>query len=39
MKIHKGQKFCELGPFPENGDWPPHLHFSAQFADDERFKR
>jgi murein DD-endopeptidase MepM/ murein hydrolase activator NlpD len=25
--IEKGQKFCELGPFPENGDWPPHLHF------------
>ncbi len=27
MKIKKGEKFCELGPFPENGDWPPHLHF------------
>ncbi|RUA34712.1 MAG: peptidase M23 [Bacteroidetes bacterium] len=25
--IKKGQKFSELGPFPENGDWPPHLHF------------
>lgn len=25
--IGKGQKFSELGPFPENGDWPPHLHF------------
>jgi murein DD-endopeptidase MepM/ murein hydrolase activator NlpD len=25
--IAKGQKFSELGPFPENGDWPPHLHF------------
>lgn len=25
--IKKGEKFSELGPFPENGDWPPHLHF------------
>lgn len=25
--IAKGEKFSELGPFPENGDWPPHLHF------------
>ncbi|MGJ3236953.1 peptidoglycan DD-metalloendopeptidase family protein [Marivirga sp.] len=25
--IKKGQKFSELGPYPENGDWPPHLHF------------
>lgn len=25
--IQKGEKFSELGPFPENGDWPPHLHF------------
>ena len=25
--IKKGEKFCELGPYPENGDWPPHLHF------------
>lgn len=22
-----GQKLAELGPYPENGDWPPHLHF------------
>ncbi|WKV11608.1 peptidoglycan DD-metalloendopeptidase family protein [Marivirga harenae] len=26
-EIKKGQKFSELGPYPENGDWPPHLHF------------
>ncbi|MGM0581157.1 MAG: peptidoglycan DD-metalloendopeptidase family protein, partial [Bacteroidota bacterium] len=26
-EIKKGEKFSELGPFPENGDWPPHLHF------------
>jgi len=25
--IRKGEAFCELGPYPENGDWPPHLHF------------
>jgi murein DD-endopeptidase MepM/ murein hydrolase activator NlpD len=25
--IKQGEAFCELGPFPENGDWPPHLHF------------
>lgn len=22
-----GQAFAALGPYPENGDWPPHLHF------------
>lgn len=27
--IGKGEAFCELGPFPENGDWPPHLHFQV----------
>lgn len=25
--ILKGTAFTELGPAPENGDWPPHLHF------------
>ncbi|QDH78327.1 peptidoglycan DD-metalloendopeptidase family protein [Echinicola soli] len=25
--IHAGQEFAHIGPFPENGDWPPHLHF------------
>lgn len=24
--IAAGQKFCHLGSFSENGDWPPHLH-------------
>ncbi|WP_420627602.1 aminotransferase class III-fold pyridoxal phosphate-dependent enzyme [Candidatus Leptofilum sp.] len=24
--IAKGQKFAEIGSFPTNGDWPPHLH-------------
>jgi murein DD-endopeptidase MepM/ murein hydrolase activator NlpD len=22
-----GEAFATVGPFPENGDWPPHLHF------------
>jgi 4-aminobutyrate aminotransferase-like enzyme len=24
--IAKGEKFAEIGTFPSNGDWPPHLH-------------
>jgi peptidoglycan LD-endopeptidase LytH len=27
QSIRKGEKIAELGPYPENGDWPPHLHF------------
>ncbi|MDQ4141727.1 MAG: peptidoglycan DD-metalloendopeptidase family protein [Bacteroidota bacterium] len=27
QKIDKGQEFSTFGPYPENGDWPPHLHF------------
>ena len=26
-KINAGEKLAEIGPYPENGDWPPHLHF------------
>jgi peptidoglycan LD-endopeptidase LytH len=26
-KIKKGELLCQIGNFPENGDWPPHLHF------------
>lgn len=29
MTIEKGQTFTEVGPAPENGDWPPHLHFQV----------
>jgi murein DD-endopeptidase MepM/ murein hydrolase activator NlpD len=29
--ISKGEKFCHLGPYPENGDWPPHLHFQLMW--------
>lgn len=25
--VTKGQKIAELGPYEENGNWPPHLHF------------
>jgi murein DD-endopeptidase MepM/ murein hydrolase activator NlpD len=27
MSLKAGQKIGEIGPYPENGDWPPHLHF------------
>jgi murein DD-endopeptidase MepM/ murein hydrolase activator NlpD len=25
--LAQGQTFAHVGPYPENGDWPPHLHF------------
>lgn len=27
--IPKGSEFTQIGPYPENGDWPPHLHFQV----------
>ncbi len=27
IPVKAGEVLGELGPFPENGDWPPHLHF------------
>lgn len=27
MSIKKGQKICEIGAPPVNGNWPAHLHF------------
>jgi murein DD-endopeptidase MepM/ murein hydrolase activator NlpD len=27
--IKAGERFAEFGPYPENGDWPPHLHFQV----------
>ncbi len=24
--VQAGDKLAEIGPYPENGDWPPHLH-------------
>ncbi|MGY2132040.1 peptidoglycan DD-metalloendopeptidase family protein [Hymenobacter sp. HD11105] len=29
MFIEPGVTFAEVGPPPENGDWPPHLHFQV----------
>jgi len=26
-EVNKGDTIAHIGPFPENGDWPPHLHF------------
>jgi murein DD-endopeptidase MepM/ murein hydrolase activator NlpD len=26
-----GEILCHVGPFPENGDWPPHLHFQLMW--------
>ena len=25
--VEAGEAFARVGPYPENGDWPPHLHF------------
>jgi murein DD-endopeptidase MepM/ murein hydrolase activator NlpD len=25
--LAQGEVFAHVGPYPENGDWPPHLHF------------
>ena len=25
--LKAGELFAAVGPWPENGDWPPHLHF------------
>jgi 4-aminobutyrate aminotransferase-like enzyme/Ser/Thr protein kinase RdoA (MazF antagonist)/murein DD-endopeptidase MepM/ murein hydrolase activator NlpD len=27
--VERGQEIAQLGDFPENGDWPPHLHFQV----------
>ena len=29
LVVDKGDTFAEVGPAPENGDWPPHLHFQV----------
>lgn len=26
-EVKAGDLLCHVGSFPENGDWPPHLHF------------
>lgn len=27
--ILKGERIASIGAYPENGDWPPHLHFQV----------
>lgn len=27
QEVKAGDLIAHVGPFPENGDWPPHLHF------------
>ncbi|PZX58012.1 peptidoglycan DD-metalloendopeptidase family protein [Algoriphagus chordae] len=27
QEVKTGELIAHVGPFPENGDWPPHLHF------------
>lgn len=34
--IAKGQAFAAVGNFPENGNWPPHLHFQVMKSMEER---
>lgn len=29
QKFAKGARIAEVGPYPENGHWPPHLHFQV----------
>lgn len=31
QEVRAGERICEIGPFPENGDWPPHLHFQLMW--------
>jgi murein DD-endopeptidase MepM/ murein hydrolase activator NlpD len=28
-KVAQGERIGKVGDFPENGDWPPHLHFQV----------
>lgn len=29
--VISGELLCHVGSFPENGDWPPHLHFQLMW--------
>lgn len=31
QRLEAGELLCHVGPFPENGDWPPHLHFQLMW--------
>ncbi len=28
-RVERGQQIATIGPAPENGDWPPHVHFQV----------
>ncbi|AKQ44904.1 peptidase M23 [Rufibacter radiotolerans] len=28
-QVAAGEQIATMGPYPENGDWPPHLHFQV----------
>jgi 4-aminobutyrate aminotransferase-like enzyme/Ser/Thr protein kinase RdoA (MazF antagonist) len=28
-EVEPGGEIARIGPYPENGDWPPHLHFQV----------
>ena len=28
-RVRKGDKIAEIGPYPENGNWVPHVHFQV----------
>jgi len=30
-EVKAGELLCHIGPFPENGDWPAHLHFQLMW--------
>ena len=36
-RFAKGEKIAEVGPYPENGNWPPHLHFQIMCSMDGKF--
>ncbi|MHA6247303.1 peptidoglycan DD-metalloendopeptidase family protein [Pontibacter sp. CAU 1760] len=29
QQLNKGAQIATVGPYPENGNWPPHLHFQV----------
>ncbi|REG83512.1 peptidase M23-like protein [Algoriphagus antarcticus] len=31
QEVRSGDLLAHVGPFPENGDWPPHLHFQLMW--------
>lgn len=31
QEVKAGDLLAHVGPFPENGDWPPHLHFQLMW--------